>query len=111
MLRFHWITALKTNNGDALIAALAKNLALLEKYHIETLLNSADGKGLRYNCTSIINSWISNTSKLLSGKYYVGDFKLKHSLLHTKFRAKRMFASIMSASIRFFESYFANLHL
>ena len=51
---------------------------LIKKYHIEKLLNSADSKGLKYNCISYINSWIHNTSKLLSGKDYTDAFKLKH---------------------------------
>ena len=42
-------------------------------------------------CTKYINRWIEYTNRLMSGRDYIDSFKLKHNLLYTKYRAKRMF--------------------
>ena len=40
------------------------------------------------------NNWFKSPNKLLNGTDFVDSFKLKHALLYTKFRAKRMFPNI-----------------
>ena len=41
-----------------------------------------------------INNWFKSPNKLLNGRDFVDSFKLKHALLYTKFRPKRMFPNI-----------------
>ena len=109
VLRFISINSIRSNN-DPLIISILNNIILkwgqpklydniyltsnniIRDYHIEKLFNSADGKGLRSDSHYyFINRWVGNTTKLLSGRDYVDSIKLKHALLYTKFRSKRMF--------------------
>ena len=44
-----------------------------------------------YNHAPFINNLIKFPTRLLNGRDFVDSIKLKHALLYTKFRSKRMF--------------------
>ena len=97
-------------NDDPIIQTLPNNIILkwsspryydntsfttnidIKSYHTKYLINSADGRGLDYgNHAPFINNWIKFPTRLLNGRDFVDSIKLKHALLYTKFRSKRMF--------------------
>ena len=63
----------------------------INNYHSLYLFNSVDGKGLG---SPFINNWITCQIKIFSGRDFVDMVKLKHGLLYTHYRCKRMFPSI-----------------
>ena len=56
------------------------------------MIESVDGKGLKgAENAGFVNEWICDGSRLMTGHDFVDTFRLKHSLLYTKVRSKRMF--------------------
>ena len=109
VLRLNRIKSIKSND-DPLITSMPNNIIMkwgqpryyenelftsnisIRDFHIDKLFNSADGRGLKFGgCTKYVNRWIEYTNRLMSGRDYIDSFKLKHNLLYTKYRAKRMF--------------------
>ena len=73
----------------------------INKYHSIYLFNSVDGKGLELGTHSpFINNWITSPIKMFSGRDFVDMVKLKHGLLYTHYRCKRMFPSLNTNCLR-----------
>ena len=61
----------------------------------ERMFESVDGKALKgAENTGFVNEWICDGSRLMTGHGFVDAFRLKHSLLYTKVKSKRMFKEV-----------------
>ena len=58
----------------------------IKQYHTDYLINLIN--------VPHINNWYKSPTTLLTSIDFVDSFKLKHALLYTKFREKRMFPNI-----------------
>ena len=118
MLRLKRISSIRRNN-DTIIQTLPDSVirkwstprvydeytfidnTSINKYHSIYLFNSVDGKGLELGTPShFINNWITSPIKMFSGRDFVDMVKLKHSLLYTHYRCKRMFPSLNTNCLR-----------
>ena len=118
VLRLKWISSIRRND-DTIIQTLPDSVILkwstsrvydeytfidntsINKYHSIYLFNSVDGKGLELGAhSSFINNWITSPINMFSGRDFIDMVKLKHGLLYTHYRCKRMFPSLNTNCLR-----------